>query len=248
MNPAQLYGIAFLVAGAIMGSFGNMLIYRLPAALDINGRSKCPKCKKILAPSELVPIVSYLWLRGCCRHCRQVISPRYLAVEIASAALFYISFWHISQPLPAAILALALWCLLIIVIIDFMTQGIPDILSFPFVGLSLVYGYMLQQLDPYVFAVGTGFFALQWLVSWGRWVGSGDVLISLGISALLGRIDLALVMLGTSYISGAVAAAYLMANKNKTGRDRLAFGPFMGIGTVVALLYGDAIMQFLFHV
>lgn len=224
-----------------------MLAYRIPNVLPFTGRSKCPHCHAVLRSRYLVPIISYLFLRGRCGQCRSSISPQYLFIEIGSGLLFLLSFWHASNIFQAIVLAFALWLLLVITVIDFHTQGIPDLLSFPFIGTSIFYGYLVGHLHWYVFLVCTGFFALQWLVSWGRWVGSGDVLLSLGISGLLGRIDLALVMLCTAYISGALVALYLLHRKTKTGKDSLAFGPFLAIGTVTALFYGFDILQFLYY-
>lgn len=242
MTPVQYIGIAFFVAGAIMGSFGNMLVHRLPNNLRLTGRSLCPKCKHVLSPIDLIPIVSYIFLGGRCRTCALPIPLQYLLVELSSAVLFVLAFWQAPTLLSAVILAFTLWCLLLITVIDYHTQGIPDLLSFPFIGLSILYAALLQQLDLLTFAVCSGFFALQWLVSWGRWVGSGDVLLSLGISALLGRVDFALMMLCIAYIVGALVALQLLSKKQKTAQDRLAFGPFLAIGTFIVLFWGDAIL------
>lgn len=207
----------------------------------------CPQCKRTLRPIDLIPLLSYVLLRGKCRDCQKRISPQYFLVELVSSVLFVCAFAQAPTLISAVVLAFALWCLLIITVIDFHTQGIPDILSIPFIALGMLYAHLLHQLDFLTFAVCSGFFVLQWLVSWGKWVGSGDVLLSFGISALVGRVDLALVMLCTSYICGACVAAYLMSKKQKTGQDRLAFGPFLAIGTLVALFYGDTLLQAFFQ-
>jgi leader peptidase (prepilin peptidase) / N-methyltransferase len=248
MDIGTLTGILFFIAGLVLGSFGNVLICRLPVGKRIGGRSECPHCSQVLKAYDLLPVFSYIFLRGKCRKCDACISLQYPIIELASGVLFFLAYNYTSIVLTGCMLAIALWLLLLIAAIDFSTQGIPDILNIPFIVSSVLYGLLVQQLDPISFGLCTGFLGLQWLCSRGKWVGSGDVLLSIGISALLGRWESILLMLGIAYISGSVLAVYLIAKHGSTTEDHIAFAPFLGLGTLIALFAGEWILRALFYV
>lgn len=238
--PAIFIGFVFLF-GLIFGSFGNVLIYRLPQGKSIGGRSQCPKCNKTIEAICLIPVVSYLILRGKCRHCHKHISWQYPLVELGSGVLAVVAAFIAPTFTSALVLALALWILFLISVVDARIQGIPDIFNILFIALAFLYTTLAGEFDPLAFIIGVGFFASQWIVSKGKWIGSGDVLLALGLSALLGRGELVLFMLFVSYILGALVAAILLITKKITRKDYIAFGPFLASGTLVALITGDRI-------
>ena len=255
------------VLGAVFGSFGNVLIYRLPEGKSIGGRSRCPHCKRALGIIDLVPVLSFVVLGARCRTCRKNISWQYPLVEFVSGLLFlwtlhreftsmeaFSGYWF----LQAALLALCLWLLLLIAIVDCRTGMIPDALNIPFVLLAFLYSVLWWHVGIWFFPVfvtlvfqgaliGGGFFAVQWLVSRGRWVGSGDVILGTGIGFLLTDPLLVILALGVSYILGAVVASVLLLMGKVTRKSHLPFGPYLVAGTFVTLFWGEQILELLWQ-
>ncbi len=234
------------IAGAIFGSFGNVLIARLPLMQSIGGRSQCPHCNKTLRLWHIVPIFSFCFLRAKCAHCKQSISWQYPLVEIGSGLLFALALWLNGRlDVVAIFFALALWLFFLISVIDAKTQSVPDALSGPFVVLSFFCGLLQAPLEFTAPLLGAGFFTMQWLVSKGKWVGTGDIILGLGIGFLLIHWQLVLICLLSAYIIGSIVAVLMLALGTKSKKDHLAFGPFLFIGTLIALLWGDALLQVL---
>jgi leader peptidase (prepilin peptidase) / N-methyltransferase len=234
------------VLGVIFGSFGNVLIYRLPKNESIGGRSRCPHDGQPLATWDLVPIISYLILRGRCRRCSEKISLQYPLVELASGGLFLIA-WSLTDAVSATIfLAFSLWLLLLMGVIDAQTQTIPDVLNFPFVLFAMAYGFFSGTLEPLAPLLTCTFFGLQWAVSRGKWVGSGDIILAAGVGALAGTVPRAFFLLTVTYVIGAVIALILLATGRKTHKDALAFVPFLAIGTLCTLLFADDVFNVVF--
>jgi leader peptidase (prepilin peptidase)/N-methyltransferase len=241
--PSSIIGFFIFLTGLALGSFGNVLICRLPFDQSILGRSHCPLCKKELIPLDLIPVVSYVFLLGRCRSCKERISLQYPLVELGSAALAVLALFIAPSFLSGIILALTLWILLLISVIDARIQGIPDIFNILFIVLAFLYTTLAGEFDPFAFIIGVGFFGSQWLLSRGMWIGSGDVLFAVGLSALLGTAELVVFMLLSSYIIGAAAASILLLTRKMARRDHIAFGPFLAFGTLLTLLVGDKIMS-----
>ena len=238
--------IFFFVLGLVLGSFGNVLIERLPKNKKISGRSKCPKCKKPINNLDLIPVLSFILLKGKCRHCSKKISFQYPLVEMCSGILFVIAFLITPESiLSASFLAALLWLMLVISVIDLKTQSIPDSLNISFVLLAIIYSYITGYIPVLAPLIATGFFFVQWRLSSGKWVGSGDIILAAGIGFLLGNWEYVLVMLGVSYIVGSLAALPLLLTKKKDKKEYLAFGPFLAIGTLVVLVWGDQILRML---
>lgn len=237
----------FFIVGIVLGSFGNVLIIRLPVCKSIRGRSECPLCHHPLSLVELIPILSYIFLRGRCKHCSAPISIIYPLVELASGLLFLVAAITELSLLTAAFLALALWLLLLITIVDARTKGIPDIFNFPLLLVGVAYSSVAGTNPLSGILMGAGFFAVQWLLSFGRWVGSGDIILAAGIGALLGTWQMTLVMLFFAYVLGALIASVLLLTGKVNRKSHLAFGPFLALGAVLTLLFGEpmiTVMQY----
>ncbi len=239
-SPGMLLSF-FGVLGAVFGSFGNVLIYRLPEQQSIGGRSHCPQCGKLLHVLELIPILSFVALRGRCSGCHKPIALQYPLVEFVSALLFLFALWHVQYAiLPGLLLALILWLLFLIAVIDARTSLIPDALSVPIIGLALLFQWLsTHTIDVSGLFIGGGFFAVQWLISRGRWVGSGDILLGAGIGLLLANWRPALALLFFAYVIGAAVATFLLTTRRKTLQQALPFGPFLVIGAYLALIAGE---------
>lgn len=235
----------FVVLGLCFGSLGSVLISRVPQGLPPTGRSKCPGCQKILTPKELIPIVSFLFCRGRCRGCHMIIGMIYPFIEISSGAIFLFAYWYTGAPFSAVLLALALWLLLVVAIIDAKTHTIADVLNVPFVFLALSYGLLIGGFDYLAPIIGAGFFVFLWLVSRGKWIGSGDIILGAGIGALIGSWKMMVASLMMTYILGALIISILIITKKVTHGSHVAFAPFLFLGTLATLIFTDRIQQLL---
>ena len=233
-----------------MGSFGNVLIDRLPRGEKIVGRSHCDACQRVLAPYELVPLFSWLLLRGKCRTCGARISPRLPLVEAASGLLAFTAYALVSDNPQmdgnlalVALLFLGMWALLLIAVIDLRTRTIPDALTVVTFVAGMAFHWVrvegaIPTLAPLVLA---GFFLLQWLVSRGRWVGTGDILLAAAIGMLVGTVQGAVWTILLAYSFGAsVAIVLLLAKKLRRG-DMIPFGPFLVAGAYAAIVLSDSL-------
>ncbi len=222
-----------------------MLIYRIPARHSIGGRSHCPGCGKTIGFFELIPVISYLVLRGRCSRCKASLSLQYPLVELVSGLLFVLALQHAGAILPAVFLALGFWLLLLMAVIDMRHAVIPDALNIPFAVCALAYAFIAGTFSVWGFALCIGFFGLQWLLSRGAWLGSGDVVLAIGIGAVAGTWPFALLFLGIAYVSGAAVAVVLILLKIKSKKDMVPFGPFMAFSAVVTVLCGARILDFM---
>lgn len=242
-------GVAWIalsvILGLTFGSFGNVLVSRLPKGQSILGRSRCPHCKHILSAQDLIPVFSYLFLRRRCRHCGRPIALTYLITEILATALFVVAFSVSSAPLPGVLLAFILWLLLLVSLTDISTRTIPDALSIPLIVLAAAYTTSSRGVDIVGMLLPPLFFAVQWVVSRGKWVGSGDILIAAASGFLIADLKKSLLMLGLAYIIGALLCVVLLARGRANRKSAIAFGPFLAIATVIVMFFGDKIMTLL---
>jgi leader peptidase (prepilin peptidase) / N-methyltransferase len=248
------YLLAF-VFGAVIGSFLNVCIVRLPAGQSIvSPASRCPACGNPVLRRDNIPLISYLLLRGRCRACRSRISLRYPAVEALTGLLFALLLYRIG-PLPlVAAYASFVAALIVISFIDLDHQIIPDVISLPgiVVGLLLsAIGYGPALLDSVagvlvggglLYAVAVGYHALT-----GReGMGGGDIKLLAMIGAFLGWTN-ALVTLVLGSLGGALIGIGLILVRGADSRVPIPFGPFLALGALCALLFGDALLQWYLH-
>jgi leader peptidase (prepilin peptidase)/N-methyltransferase len=242
-------------AGLCVGSFLNVVIARVPEGRSIvYPGSACPHCGMPIRWYDNLPLLSFVLLRARCRSCRSPIAWRYPLVEAAAAALFVLAYLHFGislQLVPALVL---LSTLVAITGIDVDHQIIPDVLSLPGIGLGLVascgpggIGWMNSVLGV---IVGGGVFVVIIMVSTlvlGQpGMGMGDVKLGAMLGAFLGW-QLGLLGILLSVLIGGPLAAGLLATGRKTRKDPLPFGPFLAVGGIVSLLWGDAILAWYFR-
>ncbi|MFA6473969.1 MAG: prepilin peptidase [Patescibacteria group bacterium] len=242
--------------GACIGSFLNVVIYRLPrrkSFLKIKDRSYCPRCRRGLEWYDLIPVVSYLVLRGKCRKCGKKISPQYILVELSMAILVPLLWWMHGTSVYALIGVVGAVGLLIIAWIDGQRKVVPDAVSLPTLGalviLQVVYAFVgtdapWQHLWHIALAsvLGGGWFAAQWFLSKGRWVGSGDIRIGAILGAYLGLSLGGLALFG-SYIFGSIWAAVLLSRGKAKFGTQLPFGVFLGLAGILTFLFGHVVVE-----
>lgn len=246
----NLYYLFSFFLGTIIGSFLNVVILRLGTGRGLNGRSACGSCAHKLSWYELVPVVSYLALRGRCRSCRSRISSQYAIVEFLTGAVFLLLSTKLS--LPFVIFAWLVASLLIVVAVyDYRHMIIPDSMVYTLISMGIVYrvyefvlkGYSSMWLwDTLSSILFWAFFASIWKCSDGRWMGYGDSKLAIVLGLFLGFLG-GVVALMLSFWIGAIIGLVLLALskslKHKfTMKSEIPFGPFMILG--MTLVYFSA--------
>ena len=252
------------VFGAVVGSFLNVVILRLNTGQSVvSGRSKCFTCAQKLKWYELLPIASFVFLRGKCSACKTKISWQYPFVETITGIIFVLLFQQTQNIYGFSFLVLIFSFLIIIAVYDYRHQIIPNLFVWVFNLLAFASlfrnwkparpagGLEIGNFDFYGLLAGFilfAFFALLWGVSRGRWMGFGDAKLALGIGWLLG-ITKGIAAITLAFWIGAIAGVLLIyLNKSKYGlKSSIAFGSFMILGTAASFFWGEKIIGFLFR-
>lgn len=253
MEASSVFIIATAVLGLAVGSYLGGVSFRLGSGMPQGGRSRCPWCGHELAAFDLVPVLSYLALRGRCRYCRQTISLWYPAIELATAALFVIVALQlpitnyqlpITNYLVFARNLFAVSILLLIAVTDLRYGIVPDAVTLPAIVIVALTNALPITNLLFGALAGGGFFLAQYLLSRGRAVGDGDIRIGVLLGVLLGWGGTLFALL-ISYIAGALVAVVLLAIGKTTMQSRIPMGPFLAVGGILTLLWGDQLLQFL---
>ncbi len=230
--------------GLVIGSFLNVVIYRYANGESVvKPASHCPNCKTFLKPTDLVPVFSFLFLRGRCRYCSIKISPRYAAVELISAAVFLISF-HYHYLTPLFFKSIVILCLLIVISgIDLDKKIIPNRLVIILAAWSLIWQLFYPSIswaDSLLgLLAGGGTFFIIALVSRGG-MGFGDVKLMGVLGFLVGWPGVAGVIL-FAFVLGALVGVIMLAAKRAGRKTSLPFGPFIALGYLLFSLWGMGI-------
>ena len=244
-----MWYVFIFVFGLILGSFLNAVIYRLSvSASAFSGRSRCPHCKHVLHSIDLVPLVSFLFLRGQCRFCGKKISWQYPLIEATTASLLVLIFFRFNSQVAGiqnwfdvATVTLFTAYLIVIFTYDFLHYLILDKVVLPAIVIAFVLntvrGVSWTSMVLGALVCG-GFFALQYAVSRGRWIGGGDIRLGVLMGTMLAW-PLSAVALFFAYISGAVVGLFLIMFGRKTLGSKIPFGTFLSVATYVTLLYGS---------
>lgn len=255
--------ILIFFLGAAIGSFLNVMISRsLEGEAWVKGRSRCDHCGKVLAWYDMIPLLSYLAYRGRSRCCRKSLSMQHPIVEALTGTLFVwwlavgtLFFNLVAEPLST--LQPLFWLLIGllltgILVTDLFYGMIPTL--FVGAGLVLVILYRValgwagvynwQDLAMAVLAalLSAGFFGLLRILTRGKGMGEGDVILALLLGLLLGWPRMVVGILA-SFVLGAAVAVVLVALGQKKMGSTVPFGPFMVAGIIVALIYGDQIWR-----
>ena len=263
--------------GLVMGSFVNAWVWRLHEQLDEDGnpkkltkkkaeavsisrgRSMCPQCKHTLAAKDLVPVFSWLWLRGKCRYCQAPISPQYPIVEAVVAILFVVSyiFWPASLNSTWQILALATWLACIVgltalFIYDARWMLLPNRMVYPLIvisGASLILQFALgRPLRDALHAIFTllitaGIFWVIYQVSAGKWIGGGDVRLGVVAGLLLIYPMNGFLYLFLASILGILWLLPKLAKKTFNRSQQVPFGPFLIASLCIVMLWGETLVN-----
>jgi leader peptidase (prepilin peptidase) / N-methyltransferase len=235
------------VVGAVVGSFLNVVIHRLPRGESLaHPRSRCPACGRQIAGYDNVPILSWLALRGRCRHCGEPISPRYPVVELLTALAFvavvlvrgFDDDLILELPFVAALIALAG--------IDLDHKLLPNKIVYPLAAYGLIATALVERDDlvEHVIA-GAGAFAflLAAVIAYPRGMGMGDVKLAGAMGLYLGASVIPALLV--AFLSGSVAGIVILAREGAAARKKaIPFGVFLALGGIVGVLAGPELIDF----
>jgi leader peptidase (prepilin peptidase)/N-methyltransferase len=242
------------VLGAALGSFLNVLIYRLPEEKSIIfPASNCPHCGKPIRFYDNIPIISFILLKGRCRACRGKISFRYPLVELITAVLSLLLFWKFGLTFKYLFSFIFICALIVITFIDLDYQIIPDVITLPgipifFLAALIVMGLRFQ--DAFLgFLLGGGcLYVIAFvyeLVTKREGMGGGDIKLLAMMGAFLGWQSLLFILLVSSLL-GAVVGIAVMMIKGQDMKYAVPFGPFLSLAAVAYIFFGDTAMRLFF--
>jgi len=272
----EIFGYIFIfVLGGCIGSFLNVVIYRVPNGLSLLTSSACPNCKKGIKPYHNLPIVGWLILGGKCSNCKMSIAWRYPAVELLTALLFVLTYWQIGLTVMLPVALVFVSAMIALLFIDAKHMILPNVITYPLFAFAL----LIRIVFPLVFVGHTfsdmAFSPVNQLTGYPAWVislagalfgaiagggslwlvgaiwkalrgvdamGLGDVKMMLGVGALLGwRLTVLTIFVG-AFAGALVGIVLVLKNKDRNLQTQLPFGIFLGIGSTVALLFGDRLI------
>lgn len=258
-----MFLILFLFVGAAVGSFINVIADRLPAGKSIiSPPSHCSECSYKIPAHHNIPIFSYLWLRGKCRNCGTTIPIRLFWVELGTAVLFALLYWHYGLHWELALVTLYFCLFIILLLTDLEHTILPDKIVYPGMIIAIVIaalgsifgfepgyiadtGFRLWIVDA---AIGGGI-GLGLLLPIGilarEGIGGGDIKLAALIGLITG-FPLVFIALFLAMISGGLTAGILLLAKLKGRKDAIPFGPFLALATMVTIIWGNLIINWLF--
>jgi len=239
------------IFGLLIGSFLNVCIYRIPKEESIAyPPSHCFSCGRSLKSLELIPVISYLFLRGKCRGCGSRISLRYPIIELLTALVFLLLYKELGLSIAFCFNVILASILICIAIIDLDYQIIPDGLVLLGFGVGLLYKivsylYNMPSIGFIngIFGIlfGGGFFLLIAVLSNGG-MGGGDIKLMAVLGFWFGLKTIVFITL-LAFIVGSVISVLLLLTKVKSRRDFIPFGPFIAVATFLALLFQQELIQ-----
>lgn len=246
------------ILGVAVGSFLNVVIYRVPRHISIvRPRSACPNCSNPIANRDNVPVVSWILLRGRCRHCHSPITVRYPLVELATGALFLLTAWRVGAHLDLIAYLILDASLLALALIDLEMLLLPRSIVYPtlimvFVVLLISATFDHQWHRLFVAALcALAWFAVFFVMNLvsPRSLGFGDVRLSPLLGLALGWLGVGDVLLGffAANVVGAVVGVTLIATKKMRRDQPIPYGVFLTIGTVFTVLVGPMLLSHWHH-
>lgn len=256
-----LLTVVFTLLGIAVGSFLNVCIDRLPLRRSlVFPPSHCDSCRHKLGILDLIPLFSYLWLRGRCRYCGARIPFRVLIVEALSGILFFLALWRFGLSIQFALTAFWSCVFLIIIFIDWEHQLILNKVTLPAAVVAIVILAVDSFLpDPGILgnlgfipqpsilsgiiggAIGFIFFLIVYIIN-PRGMGMGDVKLA-GLIGLVTGLPLIAVALLAGIILGGIVAIILLMLRRKGRKDVIPYGTFLAIGPILTLLWGNEIFD-----
>ncbi len=243
--------IFLFVLGLAVGSFLNVCADRLSHEKSILGRSSCDFCKKKLAPADLIPVLSFFLQKGRCRYCKKKLSFYYPLVEIVTGLTYILLFFSIKQPLVETVLYFGLFSVLVAVFFsDLKYQIIPDELQIALFLFALAIFFVKKAGIVFLgFQIVQGLVVaapmyLLYRLTKRKGMGFADVKLAFTMGFFLGWMW-GFVALYLGFVLGAVVGIFLLASRQKKWKSKIAFGPFLVLGTAAIILFSKKIAALL---
>jgi leader peptidase (prepilin peptidase) / N-methyltransferase len=244
--------VVIFILGTAVGSFLNVVVDRTTRRESILGRSYCDHCRATLSTFDLIPIISFVGLGARCRYCRRPISWQYPAVEAVTGFLFVLSFYVLSYGGEFEIIRLIFYfflvsILVVVAVVDFKFSLIPTSLVFLASLVALFFNYFFLSSSlfiEHVFAAfgAAIFFLMIPILTRGRGMGEGDIILGFLIGMVLGFVQTILAVF-LAFFLGALAAIFLIFLGKKRFGQTIPFGPFLVSGFLLALFWSKPIID-----
>ncbi|HCW04399.1 MAG TPA: prepilin peptidase [Clostridium sp.] len=247
MLEFDFYAVYIFILGLFFGSFFNVCIYRIPKEESVVAPpSHCTKCNTRLKFLDLVPVFSYIFLGRKCRYCGDKISPRYAIVESMTAIIFTALYFKFALTFEFFKFAVMTSFMIIIGLIDHDTTDVYAVTTWPGIICGLLFAGAAYFMDkPFLDCIYGGLLAggvITAIVVLTKGMGWGDVEICALAGLYLGLKN-SIVMLFFSFVIGGVIGILLIATKKKSRKDYIPFGPYIALGALVAVFFGDQILK-----
>ena len=243
MLETILYALVFIY-GIIVGSFLNVCIYRIPLKESVvTTRSHCMRCGYKLKWYDLVPVFSYVFLRGRCRKCGDRISPQYPVIELLNGILWVLTFIYTGINITSLIYSLVISALIVLSVIDFRTFEIPVSINV-YIGIMALVNIATDYEHILTYIIGmiivSGVLYLMYFLSNGRAIGGGDVKLMAACGLLLGwKLIIVAFIFGCLYASVIHILRMVISKKD----HMLAMGPYLSAGVITAMWFGSHIVN-----
>lgn len=253
--------ILVFIFGLIIGSFLNVVILRLNTGRSVaTGRSKCSRCDRTLLWHELIPVFSFLRLRGKCRTCHASISFQYPFVELLTGIIFVMIFVRTVIGAPISVFSWITFAfsliiaslLIVITVYDLRHKIIPDKIVYPFIALSLISVIFNILFSQGTLSIASALlsgpilaapFFLLWFFSQGRAMGFGDVKLALGIGWLVGGAASATVFLLSFWIGAVVGLLLLAVSRSRSLKSEIPFAPFLIVSLFIVFIWHVSLLS-----
>jgi len=242
-----LIAAIFAIGGGAVGSFLNVCIDRLPVDKSIiRPPSFCDSCQRRIPRRELIPLLSFLWLRRRCSNCGALIPWRVFLVEAATGLSFALLYWHFGLEAELAVALFYFSIFIVIFVIDLEHQLILNRIVYPAAAIALIINIFMPEpgfLNGLLGGgVGLAILLAPVLLTRGRGMGWGDVKMAGLIGLAVGWPQVLVAVIGGIVVGGLVAA-FLLLFRLKGRKDMIPFGPFLSLTTMVAIVYGQEILD-----
>jgi len=242
--------------GLCIGSFLNVCIYRLPSSTSIinPSRSFCPQCNSAIQFYDNIPVLSYLWLKGRCRNCKAPIAFRYPLVELMTGTLAIAMLFKFGLTIEGVVYFVFMSSLLVITFIDIDHKIIPDIISLPGIPIGLAASFVLPAMTFKssllgLLAGGGSLLLVAWtysLITRKEGMGGGDIKLLGMIGAFVGWKGVIFTIFAAS-LTGTLVGMIVMLLKGKNLKFAIPFGPFLSIGAMSYVFFGEKVLIWYFH-
>ena len=254
-----MYILLSIILGGIWGSFANVCIHRLPKEQSVvKGRSYCPSCKKEIKWFDNIPIISFIFLRGKCKNCKEKINPTYFIVEILSIFNFFVIYYFFGLTITTLLLMILSIFFIIIFFIDLKHYIIPNVLTFPLMFIGFIKSFdpnLDQTIFPnYINSLIGGIFgySIIWLIVFvykkvrkKEGMGLGDAKLLGAIGFWFGWISIPFTIFLSSFAALVIVIPSIL-NKSRNMTSQIPFGPYIIIGCIIYVVFANEIKNIFF--